>query len=157
MKKIVIAFGIIILSAFVIFYLLKNTSKGIMVKEEPTNINNASSTNKMEKVDKNQTDSSRYVDYTKTSFNQVSDKKRVFFFHAKWCPTCKAANEEFLQDSEKIPTDVVLFKTDYDTEKELKKNYGITYQHTFVYVDSRGKEIKKWNSGGIAELITNTT
>ncbi len=103
------------------------------------------------------TSSSRYFDFSKTTFDKVSDKKRIYFFHAKWCPTCKAANEEFMQNNDKIPTDVVLFKTDYDTEKELKAKYGITYQHTFVYVDSSGSEIKKWNGGGVAELISNTS
>jgi thioredoxin 1 len=52
-----------------------------------------------------------------------------------------------------LPADVVVFKTDYDTEKELKKKYGITYQHTFVLVDNEGNSIKKWNGGGVKELI----
>ena len=50
----------------------------------------------------------------------------------------------------------MLFKTDYDSEKELKKQYGITYQHTFVYVDKDGKQIKKWSGGAIDDLIANT-
>ncbi len=97
----------------------------------------------------------RYIDYDKEAFNNAAGKKRVYFFHAKWCPTCKAANEEFIQNIDKIPEDVMLFKTDYDTEKELKTQYGITYQHTFVLVDNEGKEIRKWNGGGITELINN--
>jgi thiol-disulfide isomerase/thioredoxin len=156
MKKIMIAFGIIIITILVIFNLPKNTPKEIMVKEQPTVMNKDSSPNKMEKVDMTQTNSSRYINYSKTLFDQMSDKKRVYFFHAKWCPTCKAANEEFMQNIDKISKDIVLFKTDYDTEKELKTQYGITYQHTFVYVDSQGKEIKKWNGGGVSELISNT-
>lgn len=51
---------------------------------------------------------------------------------------------------------MLLFKTDYDTEKALKQKYGITYQHTFVYVDKDGKQIKKWNGGAIDALIANT-
>lgn len=99
---------------------------------------------------------SRYVTYSKTAFDAATNKKRVYFFHATWCPTCKVANAEFTKNENSIPTDVVVFKTDYDTEKELKKQYAITYQHTFVLVDAAGKEIKKWNGGGIAELIENT-
>lgn len=99
---------------------------------------------------------SRYINYSQSAFDEANDKKRVYFFHATWCPTCKAANREFTDNPDKIPTDVILFKTDYDNEKELKKRYGITYQHTFVYVNEDGNEIKKWNGGAIDDLIFNT-
>jgi hypothetical protein len=36
----------------------------------------------------------------------------------------------------------MVFKTDYDTQKELKTKYKITYQHTFVLVDEAGDAIK---------------
>lgn len=99
---------------------------------------------------------SRYVDYTPVAFDSAKDKKRVYFFHASWCPTCKTAHAELSGNPEKIPGDVVLFKTDYDSNSALKKQYGITYQHTFVLVDSMGKEVKKWNGGGLTELVENT-
>lgn len=108
----------------------------------------------VEKADTN--NSPRYVTYSPPSFEEVKDKKRVYFFHATWCETCFAANKEFTEKRDLIPEDVVLFKTDYDSEKELKKQYGITYQHTFVYVDSDGNQVKKWNGGAIDELKTNT-
>jgi len=155
MKKIMIAVGIVIFSALIIFSLSKNAPKEIMVEEKSV-VNEASSSDKMERIDSAQSNDLRYIDYSKSSFDNTTDKKRIYFFHAKWCPTCKAANEEFMQNSGRIPSDVILFKTDYDTEKELKTKYGITYQHTFVYVDSGGSEIKKWNGGGITELIGNT-
>lgn len=98
---------------------------------------------------------SRYVEYSPEVFENSKDQKRVYFFHASWCPTCKAANREFSENSHGIPGDVVLFKTDYDTQTELKKKYGITYQHTFVQVDESGNEIAKWNGGGLEELSAN--
>lgn len=98
----------------------------------------------------------RYMVYSQPSFDAALDKKRVYFFHASWCSTCKAANDEFTSQRDTIPSDVMLFKTDYDTENELKRKYNVTYQHTFVYVDQNNKEIKKWNGGGIEELIVNT-
>lgn len=99
---------------------------------------------------------SRYSAYSKNAFDAAKGKKRVYFFHATWCPTCKAANEEFMSNPNGIPEDVIVFKTDYDKEAALKKQYGITYQHTFVLVDETGKELKKWNGGGLAELTANT-
>ena len=103
-----------------------------------------------------QNQTASYIDYSQENFANAIGKKRVYFFHAKWCPTCKAANEEFLSRASEIPADVVLFKTDYDTERELKKKYTITYQHTFVLVDENGNELKKWNGGSFSELIANT-
>lgn len=86
----------------------------------------------------------------------IQIKKRVLFFHASWCPTCKVANQEFTNNFNNIPIDIVVFKTDYDNESALKQKYGITYQHTFVYVDGDGDELAKWNGGAIVELIANT-
>lgn len=98
-----------------------------------------------------------YQEYDQKSFESQNQTKRVIFFHANWCPTCKAANLEFEKNHDEIPAGVVLFKTDYDSEKDLKKKYNITYQHTFVLVDENGDEITKWNGGGIKELIANTS
>ncbi len=96
-----------------------------------------------------------YTDYTEAAFAAASGTKRVYFFHAKWCPTCQAANTAFNENLSEIPDNVVLFKTDYDTETTLKQRYGITYQHTFVQVDENGNELAKWNGGDIDELQEN--
>lgn len=97
--------------------------------------------------------SAQYVAYSQEAYEAASTKKRVLFFHASWCPTCKVANEEFMKDAAQLPEDVVVFKVDYDTEMELKKKYGITYQHTFVLVDAEGEAVEKWNGGGV-EMVT---
>ncbi len=99
---------------------------------------------------------SRYVNYSKSTFAAARGKKRVYYFHAPWCPTCVPADKEFQTNQADIPEDVILFKTDYDSSEELKKRYSITYQHTFVLVDENENEIKKWNGGAINELIANT-
>lgn len=96
-----------------------------------------------------------YVEYSPATYAAAADKKRVLFFHATWCPTCKAANANFEDNLGKIPANVVLLKTDYDTETALKQKYGVTYQHTFVQVDAAGNAVTKWNGGGIEELIGN--
>lgn len=97
----------------------------------------------------------RYVTYSSSVFEEAKDKKRVYFFHAVWCPTCKVVNEAFQNQEDKIPEDVVIFKTDYDRYTELKNRFAITYQHTFVQVDAQGNEIAKWNGGDIDRLIQN--
>jgi len=111
----------------------------------------------MEKDDKMMAaDQSGYVEYSEKSFEAAKDSKRVLFFHADWCPTCKPVNKELTEKIKEIPEDVVVFKVDYDTAEALKKKYEITYQHTFVLVDEAGVELDKWNGGGLAEIIEKT-
>ena len=103
---------------------------------------------------------SRYVEYSKVALEKAATNRRVLFFYASWCPTCKPADASFTQNASKIPEDVTLVRVNYndpDTdqeEKDLAKMYGITYQHTFVQIDSTGKEVTKWNGGQIDELLS---
>lgn len=105
--------------------------------------------------------SSRYIPYSKAAYDTAVGERRVLYFYATWCPSCKQANENFTANPNKIPEDVVVIRINYndpDTnqeEKDLAKKYGITYQHTFVQVDAQGKELAKWNGGDTDELITN--
>lgn len=95
--------------------------------------------------------STRYVDYSQDSFTKAttSKGKAVLFFAAlKWCPSCQAADKDFKANFSKVPQDVTILKVDYDTAKDMKQKYAITMQDTFVQVDSNGKEITRWNSGG---------
>lgn len=104
---------------------------------------------------------SRYVQYSKSALESASGNRRVLFFYASWCPTCKPADASFTQNVSKIPEDVTLIRVNYNDpetdqeEKDLAKKYGITYQHTFVQIDSTGKEVTKWNGGQIDELLSN--
>lgn len=97
----------------------------------------------------------QYIDYSPAAFAAAAGAThRVLFFHATWCPFCKEANADFTAHLSQLPAGTVLLKTDYDREVELKKKYGITYQHTFVVVDAAGNELAKWNGGGVAEMNT---
>ncbi|MGB0757399.1 MAG: anti-sigma factor domain-containing protein [Patescibacteria group bacterium] len=96
-----------------------------------------------------------YEDYSESAFAAAADKKRVYFFHASWCPTCFIADKNFKDNVGDLPDGVSVFKTDYDDEDELKQKYGVTYQHTFVQVDAEGNVVAKWNGGGVDELIEN--
>ncbi len=105
---------------------------------------------------------STYVDYSpevlvQAQTAQKSGRKVVLFFHAKWCPLCIAADKDFRANigTDAFPKNVTLIKTDYDTQTELKKKYGITTQHTFVQIDSNGNQITKWISGETSDLNKN--
>lgn len=79
----------------------------------------------------------------------------VIFFHASWCPTCRSADENIRTSEASIPQDMQILKVDYDTSIDLRKKYGVTYQHTFVQVDASGELIKKWSGSSSLSEITN--
>ena len=80
----------------------------------------------------------------------------VLFFHASWCPSCRGLNADIEKNLGMIPSDVSILKVDYDTESEMKRRYGVTYQHTLVQVDVQGNQITKWSGGQtLASLLTN--
>ncbi len=98
-----------------------------------------------------------YKDYSPETMTleQKAGQKVVLYFHAPWCPFCKAADADFKTHTDKIPAGVTVLKTDYDSNGELKKKYGVTYQHTFVQIDASGNEVTKWISGDTELLAKN--
>lgn len=111
--------------------------------------------------DKKMEQTSRYLPYTPTVLVDAASARRVLYFYASWCPTCIPANADFEKNASMLPSDLTLIRVNYndpDTdaeEKALATKYGITYQHTFVQIDSEGKEITKWNGGATKELLAN--
>lgn len=96
---------------------------------------------------------SKYMSYTKESFEAAKGQKRVLYFSAKWCGKCKKADADFETNAAKLPDGIVVFRTDFDKEKALKKKYSIPMQHTFVLVDDEGEVVNKWSGGASKELI----
>lgn len=136
-----------------ILFIVLVLSAGIVVftRRVPANLNVATTTYPEATSD---TSLDRYVPYTAENFARASALKRVLYFHADWCPICVPLDKEFSSMMNKIPTEVVVFKVNYDRDQDLKKNYAITYQHTFVQIDAQGNEVTKWSGGGIEELKT---
>lgn len=80
----------------------------------------------------------------------------VLFFRASWCPTCKSLDANIKANKDGIPEGVTILDVNYDDSAALKQKYGVTYQHTFVQVDSLGNQIAKWSgSPTLAALLTN--
>ena len=75
----------------------------------------------------------------------------VLFFHATWCPSCKATDESLTGTG--VPDGLTVVKVDYDSATDLKKKHKITYQHTFVEVDADGNELAKWSGSVTGEEI----
>jgi len=158
-KVALIVFGLVI---FLVsgFFVLKSRNfsamrDGLMIStQEPTIKSNV-----IIEEDKNrQSDevAHGYQPYSEAIFNVAKDKTRILLFHAAWCPTCQSADRDITSKTGSIPESLVIFRTDYDSETILKQKYGITYQHTFVQVNSNGDAVNKWYGGDLDQIIKQT-
>jgi thiol-disulfide isomerase/thioredoxin len=82
-----------------------------------------------------------YKDYSKTAVENTSGTK-LLFFHAPWCPQCRAMEESITNDG--LPNGVTVFKVDYDSNQALRQQYGVTIQTTFVNIDDDGNKIASY-------------
>ena len=97
----------------------------------------------------------QYVPYDASKVAFAEDGKVVLFFRASWCPTCRALDANIKANLSQIPQNTLVLDVDYDKYTDLKKQYGVTYQHTLVQVDASGNMIAKWSgSEGLSELLT---
>ena len=101
--------------------------------------------------------SARQVTYTEgMKFEDYAqDGPTVLFFKAGWCPTCGIAQKDLDQNLSDLPSNVTIVTVDYDTYTDLKTKYGVTYQHTFVQIDTEANLVAIWNGGGVQEIAEN--
>jgi thiol-disulfide isomerase/thioredoxin len=125
----------------------ENAGDTAMVKEEMMKKDESQMTDK--EMDKGEAmmKVGSYESYSADKIARAETGKVVLFFHAAWCPSCRGLNTDIENNLKSIPEGVSILKTDYDKEVELKKKYGVTYQHTLVQVDKNGNMIKKWSGG----------
>lgn len=149
MKNQIIILVIITVVGFGAYTLFQSPSPSDSMKNDEAMMKKDSGAMEDEKVmDKQEVGmSGSYVPYSAEKVAMAETGKVILFFHASWCPTCSALNKDIEASLKDIPTGVTILKTDYDKETELKKKYGVTYQHTLVQVDGKGNMIKKWSGG----------
>jgi hypothetical protein len=92
------------------------------------------------------------ADYNKDP-SKYADSKKVYFFHASWCPICQGIDKEINADMSKIPAGVTMIKTDFDSSTDLRQKYGVTTQYTFVQVDGNGNETAQWSATSLDKAI----
>lgn len=81
-------------------------------------------------------------------------KRVVYFFAASWCPTCRETYRDLKASAMSVPADLVVVVVDYDKEAALKTKYGVSYQHTFVWVGGMGEPKKVWSgSTTVADIV----
>lgn len=80
----------------------------------------------------------RYLDYEDGVIEATAGPKALFF-HASWCPKCRALDEDLRAAG--APAGLTVFKVDYDSRTDLRQRYGVTLQTTIVFVDDSGEKV----------------
>ncbi|SDK81035.1 Thioredoxin [Nocardioides sp. YR527] len=88
----------------------------------------------------------RYVDYSETAVAEECYTDTILFFHASWCPECRAFEKAI--ENGTVPKKAQILKVDYDSATDLRKKYEVTIQSTFVRVDTTGERVKLWSGYG---------
>ena len=132
--------SLILLSGVVIYNQTNNkTASNPTPQSSPTTkVEEKSETPQTTPAPLNEPRAGTYQDYKQELVANASDGKVVLFFNATWCPTCQATNRDINANLSKIPSKLDILKVDYDTSTDLKKKYGVKFQHTFVKVDKDG-------------------
>ena len=122
--------------------------------EAPTNeVQTSEQSEQVAEQNKVTLSSGSYEAYSAEKVAIAANGHVVLFFHASWCPSCRALNGDIEKNAGAIPAGVTILKTDYDKETELKKKYGVTSPYTLVQVDKDGNMIKKWSGGSKLENL----
>ena len=95
-----------------------------------------------------------YADWSQAAFEADSDKQRWLYFHAEWCPACRALHADINDNLGDIPENVIIYKIEYDDNQGLRQQYGVTTQTTVVSVDSAGDKIELYNAYSTPDLAS---
>lgn len=98
-------------------------------------------------------DAGSYQLYSEAAVAASTAEKKILFFHATWCPSCKVTDRDLNESLGDIPPEVAIFKTDYDVETALRQQHGVTLQHSFVLLDEDGGTAKRWINSRLLEDI----
>ena len=163
-KKLIIGIvAIIIVAAGVGIYSSNNSKTEMMEKEammqkekEAMVAKENSAMEQQKEKDTAMMKAGSYEEYSSEKIRVASATHDVvLFFRASWCPTCKAVDADIKAHLKEIPASLTILDVNYDNSTDLKKKYGVTYQHTFVQVDTQGNLIKKWSgSPTLASLVS---
>lgn len=85
----------------------------------------------------------QYMEHSDAAMHH--DGRTVLFFDASWCPDCQKLKNALSSEHDVIPADVTVVDVDYDSHNDLRKQYGVTMQHTFVEVDAQGNKVSSWS------------
>jgi thiol:disulfide interchange protein len=87
-------------------------------------------------------------------------KTTLVFFHAPWCPVCRAQEPRVLAHLNGAAKDVVAFKVDYDSNAALRTEMNVTKQSTLILYSGMKETARlsyKSDEASIAEFMSHAT
>lgn len=87
---------------------------------------------------------------------QKADKPVALHFRADWCPTCRAQDKVLESLKAEPGLDLTVLAVNYDTEKDLKKQFNIRSQSTLVMLhghQERGRVLNETTPAGIRAAL----
>jgi thiol-disulfide isomerase/thioredoxin len=69
---------------------------------------------------------------------QADGKETALFFHSKTCGSCAKLDTAITTDSNDLPENLVVFKTDWDDNADLAKKYTVAKYHTVAFMNEDG-------------------
>lgn len=143
-KKTLLIVSLVIIFAGSVAFLLLSPDEAAAPNEANSSTTQKNVTNEDETPTQQpapQASAGAYVDYSEDVIAQTEGTK-ILFFHAPWCPQCRAA-EASIQQSRPLDG-VTIIKVDYDSNQALRQKYGVTIQTTFVKVDDNGNKVESF-------------
>ena len=114
---------------------------------------NTEQQNPIDTEESNKLDRAVYKEYSETDIAKLKNKDIILFFSSYWCVICEAIDTEIKNEIDALSNDLVILKVDFDLNKELKEQYDVNIQHTFVKIDHKGNILKKWQSFNLENLL----
>ena len=84
-----------------------------------------------------------FVELANSNYDQLlGSEPFALFFHAEWCPTCKALEADIDELISTFPKGSTVIMANFDTETELRKEFGVNVQSTVVIIDEQGEKVE---------------
>lgn len=112
------------------------------VTQDATDLEPNTETNAPSSSDGESQAAGKYAQYDEAAIRDTAYNQTILFFHAAWCPECRSFKKAI--NEAEIPNGTQVLEVNYDSASDLKKQYGVTLQSTFVKVDSSGNQQSKW-------------
>lgn len=92
-----------------------------------------------------------YAPFTRAAYDGsiARGEPVLLFFYANWCPFCKAQDPVVVSLFKDATLGVKAYRVNYndsetdEEEKRLANAFGVTYQHTFILLNTDGKEVAR--------------
>ena len=141
---------------FLLTLLAFSACENIEVTEPTNTTENEIQDNTTEEMSESQEiiTTSKYSEFNQEVYdNKLGKEPIALYFHADWCPTCKQLEERVLNNISSFPEETQILKTDFDTEKELRKKYNVTTQTTIIVLNANGEVVESLLNPSNAKLI----